>query len=652
MVFTTRRALLGFFFVGAGGTAAAIGCSPSRDEIRASEAEHVVGEPLTLNDRHVWAQASEADFGKGMSTPGGESEPPIARTDATTVRLQQWLDRYHTIVGDLLAARGERLVAPKPSAALFKQFGPNAWVSMSVACPDWTLRPPSSGGGGTGPYLFLFGEGASSVDVSDRCLRPENWTDPAGFATFWNRQGTTCRVSAMAGSNELALSGCPASGGAAPLATYATSSTIGVTLDAISWGEELRVAVTLAHELGHYYRAHSNPLVKKSIDFFYRDAPGGPDRPVPAAESAEYEKILDDVRRLPPPVRLQRTTLYSKRLATVLYGLRSMCPQAQIDVGSLRALMGGQVTPANTSAYIAFENAMATCGKDVSIEDPTNRSQLEEVLRRSRIEASLSPGARTLDDALRELTTRLEEIDRKEAMLIDRVATGNFGWYTTEQEADEIGLELATRAGFQPADVITASLRTYEQLDAAYHRAGVDRSDEVSAATCKKWLAAGFTETDASGVKKPVRVPLGTLSDPHHAGCYRVYNQWRESKRHDYVVAAPMPELSPPWASLQAKALTLGATKPPVVDQGHDDADGGTTDPSGEGEDPETEAPPPRRPKTPTVEADAGASAAAPTTMTVTTGGCSAGAAAPPGAPFGLAGLLALALVTRRRRRA
>lgn len=626
------------------------GCTTSSsDRTGASVADHTVGEPVTLNDRHVWIEASDDDWAKGISPPSAESGTPVSRTDVTTLRLQQWLDRFHVIVGDILMQRGEQLLAPKPSAALFKELGPNAWVSAGFACPSgWNVKTTGSLGGGDA-YLMLNGQYAIGTDFAERCVQPQNWgDDKAAFVRFWNHQLLPCRLD-VNDSGDLTVSGstCSVYGSSAPMLTYGVASTIGVTLDALSWGEEMRVAATLAHELGHYYRAHTNPIVQKHLDFFFRVEQDGPDVPVEAEESARYESIVQELRMAPRPVRLKTKTRYNKRLAGSLFTLRSFCPSARITDAAARSIMNGQVTSSSTGQYVAFENAFASCASKLSLDDPGRRDQLSEILRSTRVYKSFSPSAATVDDALADLTAQLDETDRGEASLVAQMATGKFGWYTDKQEADEIGLELATRAGLKPSEVIEAQLRTYEQLDEAYARAGIDRADEVTAAQCKEWLAAGFTKKGADGKKTPIIVPIGSLSDPHHEGCYRVYNLWRESKRHAYEVAPALPELSPPWKEIQAKAIALGASAPPSVDGSGPD-DGSTPPP--DDTDPEESAPPPRKRSPAATEPDPAAPGT--TTVTRTTGGCSSAPSSPASTTlvFG-AVLFALGLVRRRRDR-
>jgi hypothetical protein len=177
--------------------------------------------------------------------------------------------------------------------------------------------------------------------------------------------------------------------------------------------------------------------------------------------------------------------------------------------------------------------------------------------------------------------------------------------------------------------------------------------------TCKQWLAAGFTEKGPDGATRPVHVPIGSLSDTHHDGCYRVYNLWREAKRHHYVVAAPLPALSPSWETIQAQAITLGGTKPPANSgdaTGTPEPNGGASGDDGESTpDPEETAPPPRRPKSPASNnaASGEASDAGVPTVTTTTSSCalSAGSSRQPSA-FGASVAFAIALILRRRRRA
>ncbi len=63
----------------------------------------------------------------------------------------------------------------------------------------------------------------------------------------------------------------------------------------------------------------------------------------------------------------------------------------------------------------------------------------------------------------------------------------------------------------------------------------------MSEETCEAVYHAGFTSY----------VPLGSLRDPHHSMCYRLFNLTREAQAHAYVTATSRAPMSPPWIDVQ-----------------------------------------------------------------------------------------------------
>lgn len=119
------------------------------------------------------------------------------------------------------------------------------------------------------------------------------------------------------------------------------------------------------------------------------------------------------------------------------------------------------------------------------------------------------------------------------------------GFYTTEQEADELGMENLMNIGFPPTLIQDKQLHAMQGAGAA--------SDEY--AKCIAMRAADWK--DAQG--NPLDVDVGSLADEHHDNCFRVFNADREMAIHHYVVTAPKPV--PPGPSWE-EALAA-ATAPP-----------------------------------------------------------------------------------------
>jgi hypothetical protein len=121
----------------------------------------------------------------------------------------------------------------------------------------------------------------------------------------------------------------------------------------------------------------------------------------------------------------------------------------------------------------------------------------------------------------------------------------HLGFYTSEQEADEMALELLARTGIDPAVGIRMVLGNHAAVEKL--NPGAADPDAIDAATCAALAAKDFR--DEAG--NEVSVPVGDLADPHHSFCFRAWNLARELRVHRYTVTGTVP--TPPggaWADL------------------------------------------------------------------------------------------------------
>lgn len=172
----------------------------------------------------------------------------------------------------------------------------------------------------------------------------------------------------------------------------------------------------------------------------------------------------------------------------------------------------------------------------------------------------------------------------------------------------------------------------------------------MTAKECHDLAKTGFRDGE-----REVHVALGTLDNPHHAFCYRLFNLQRERKAHTYQVEAPnFPEDPTPWKNVQQAASLLldpSPATPPASNQ----------DNAPEGEEPparpepsldpsEAEDAPAERPSRPPPAADP-SSAPPPSSSTTSTAGCSMAAGSLTSSHGWLLVLAALVPLVRRRDR-
>lgn len=95
------------------------------------------------------------------------------------------------------------------------------------------------------------------------------------------------------------------------------------------------------------------------------------------------------------------------------------------------------------------------------------------------------------------------------------------GYYTYEQEADELALEFLAELGIPTNIGSEAMMRMLKGT-------GNVPPTELDYKACSELRANDWLTAD----KKSVYVPIGNLADPHHSLCYRAYNLDRERKAH------------------------------------------------------------------------------------------------------------------------
>lgn len=436
---------------------AGVACSfDASEEGAAQEAAHTEGRPTYAQYPWLWADDTEEEFKSVQPRPARGSIEYLPTDHPMAKRLQLWVDRMDAALRQKLpdAMRG----TPKPRVILRKSDDTNAWVTRIPVA--WNVkaratRPAPADGeapaASPAPLFLIENNGNISPPGSMGVLwRAHDAEALRQFVKFHNDGFSKCRLS-LEEDTVVFGEGCSASGAfesdqAEAVGLYTMSKWVTVTTGFVAqMGSEERVLATIAHELGHYYRAHGAQPVDL-LNYFYsiHDADNAGRKPAP------------DPRYLPQTM--------------------------------------------------AAREKMRFFPVDWSDE---NRLIVEQRL----------------------------------------------GFYTDEQEADEIELELLARVGIDPKLGPDAMLNLQRVVESqATHEDGIvdPTAGDTKHAECAALRAKGFK--DDSG--EWVTVPIGDLSNPHHSFCFRVFNMVHELEAHDYRVAASRPSPSgPSWDELVA-ALT------------------------------------------------------------------------------------------------
>jgi hypothetical protein len=139
--------------------------------------------------------------------------------------------------------------------------------------------------------------------------------------------------------------------------------------------------------------------------------------------------------------------------------------------------------------------------------------------------------------------------DEENALMKER----RLGFYTTEQEADELGLELLAKNGVPPS-VLMGAMMTFLKLFPATWSAGV-----TNWADCESLRENGFRD----GEGKLVSPLVGDPSNAHHNTCFRVFNMQREIVAHRYTLGTRPTPPGDSWSSLMMRFTNEMHAPPP-----------------------------------------------------------------------------------------
>jgi hypothetical protein len=458
----------------------------------------------------------------------------------------------------------------------------NAWISAVPACLGAGMTAGHDAVASPRDVLLLSRERALRA-THITAVHPRGWPAANDFASAWNATSPTVTIGWNDADQSITVGAHVEAPSPRHVAIASTSPFVHATTPLIANLDERSVVLVLAHELAHYYRAHASALTEPHYGFWYAKDPATPARPVPASDAAALESAYKEVDAAPKPLGGPGlTTKYHPRLRGFVVeiggALDKRTEPACVDAHAATAgawvhdfLWNPLPSPDSRTKYVDYEAKLASCALSVAVGAPANGDPIATLAKLQANVALRLPGvaapqsAATLDAFLAQLDTNVRALDARIADLDARMRVQHIGLYTQEQEADEIALDLVTKLGISADEALDAWRSVMLALEASNIRRYGERSvrdeqratGEPTAAQCNALSQAGFTQTAPDGSKVPVFVTMGTLADPHHANCYRLFNLWREAKAHAYATRGAVAPPGPPWSDLQREAKRL-----------------------------------------------------------------------------------------------
>ena len=553
---------------------------------------HDADQPVA--DKNNWVELSRDEYLSDLKENLYKLNPQTLLPDdhPLTARAQYWIDLIDHTLRQKYPDKLDGV--PHPLAGVIASPEDNAYSSSALVCKAVATRldPASKATRPDIGFIGLIAEGGSGVvgevaagSCVERPLTPADFADvlkdasndPCDFVLSADStaQQPIIQINLPCPALSAKLAGKAVAKGIAGR-QVANRITFYSHIFSIIKDEREFVAIT-AHELGHYYRAHG---VSESVpyDFFYKVADNSPGRrPVADPSVADFgAKVLAASKRTEwSSGAMIDGAGWSVALSGDFFHLGLLISNGeqcaghvtcQADCAKVRAFNWQSAAPGPGISRVAFENAFMSCADHIAFAPAVGVSaltlepvatladKLKDLTNLDQQVQNIAAQSPTWGGVLRGLNELLRAQAKPDLALLSNAATQGLGYYTIEQEADELSAEWLAMIGIDPA-FATRSYLDVSIAEGANNPLGVTNVafSLPDQATCRTLYDHGWK--DASG--QSVFIPLGDYGEPHHNTCYRAWNIDREIRGHKYTIAAPPAFPVGPWSDIVAAALAV-----------------------------------------------------------------------------------------------
>jgi hypothetical protein len=583
----------------------AVGCGQSQDY---SSVKHNLDEPIRNTSSVNWHKISnlrENTIFEAILSVLSDGSRPLLKSSPVHKRMSYWVELMDRKVRELYP---EQFVnVPVPEVVVMNDNSPNAFVAGIPVCYDipihWGI---SSGELMEAAFVNFDGKIIDAGGIGQLCIPKEITSDQIlqELVEMFNNNTTECRFSITEEKDKSVMvtngkcdveSTIKDNFGASKIVLLTAANRVVINKGLIAeFKDEFNVLSVIAHELGHYYRGHLTASNKsEDYNFFYETGVTNSDRrPVP---DPRYEALGRELINLDVPfARVTRVEgqKYRSEFFLALLGIVNVvnkdktCRQGDedcnIECGELLTWLntgdnvrffGGFPAPTRLgdrgrAKYLEFEGKVEACFADVTIGEEgiefgrsisaetlrsIVKSNVNRVLRdnfswdgfepEGTIAASIGVAENILDAYYVELIAPLTQA--RDIPL---------GYYTQEQEADELSMEIMNKLGVEPRYVVETYLELAGLEEGFYREFGIDLYPyAVGFTTCKELYQNGWKDSQGNIVMILPAKYIGS----YHSTCYRAFNMDREIRAHRYNLNPELTVTVPTdysWAEIQRLA--------------------------------------------------------------------------------------------------
>jgi len=592
------------------------GCGANQSST--SDLSHNADEPIRDTAAFNWTEVSDAEYREYMSPLLGLENNFLPASNAVTQRTQFWIDQFDRNLRqrypDVMAA------APRPQARVIINPSVNAFVAPVPVCVTLRGSWANASGSGEAAVAFLDVSTGSFSEWPSEQYRCRAETDEAqsrallaGFVRSFNansRSACKLEMRRVAGREELRSNAACDVGGdldgiasTRSIAFMRTGDWINVYTGIIPEMGEAEFAGVVAHELGHYYRAHIT-APDDFFGYFYRLSERNP------STRPERDSSLDSLgaRVLQASAVVQTSgvfkTVAGQRFSSKVYlALGSLgatvCATGDCSDAcqTFSTLVGDRTYVSDTNffpfrelsargrtRYAEFETAASACLATIPVGSAAGSRTWEQlatliampvwpawltssedikstVLDLGRTTIGLLPntapaGVRDASAGYLAMSRSITAAEADSDVALREAFEQRLGHFTFEQEADELSGEWLPQIGLDPKSAVEVHLSFGRW--AAQRGADAGMPFDVGIEECDRLYQHGWRESDGSYRY----IAIGDYNDPHHSFCYRAFNLDRDIRAHGFRVAAGVRPPTPQggtWAEIQTLASRASA---------------------------------------------------------------------------------------------
>lgn len=535
-----------------------------------SQIQHIPATFLRDSSRYQWITIEDSEVKESMVDFGPELVAP-----QVTARLQTWVDKIDERIRSLSPERFADV--PRPRIKIFNNEAMGAFAVTAVACTPYVASIRGKGGNNSpeakSNNAFVWSQTGKLSLATPQCLPAKNF-DASGYVEWHNKNNRRCTLTLKGNLIEYGAN-CPATPeveqllvGQSRVSGQAFRYNVSSNIIAVMSGtfrylkSEESVIAILAHELGHFYRAHTAAFSYDDLEYVYKRSANDHDGvPVPDPQFKNFAREAGWAERIhitAPMTGEQKiaTEIYrgaygeiSSRLIEACRSKNDSCtPSCRDFVSTISAdpyarisesLRYQGIEPSQKTAFLEIDRKLFACAQTLTPErSPVECIKLFGFNEIACIkDSSLGAGMLKINAKLVQMRANVAAIHSK----VKKVLGTEYGFYSVEQEADDLSTEFLSLVGVNPRALIGTMFESAEV--SGFGEAG---ENDLSVSECRKLLENGWK--DSSG--KAVQIPIAT-TERHHGSCYRVFNLDNEARRHHYRVdEAQRPAFGESWESL------------------------------------------------------------------------------------------------------